>query len=75
MDQERFYRSGEKKIPVSGRLKHFLNVQHRTSNNELASLVHFIKNSSMPYLKFDVGRWMFDVHTTFRFNSSVLDID
>jgi hypothetical protein len=34
VDPERFNRFGEKKILVSGRLKHFLNVQHRTLNIE-----------------------------------------
>ena len=31
-------------------------------NNELAPLGHFIEIDSIPYSKFDVGRWMFDVH-------------
>jgi hypothetical protein len=55
VDPERFYRSGEKKIPVSGRLKHFferptLNIEHRMMNSlaqrrrlRRVSLGHFKK--------------------------------
>ena len=31
----------------------------------VGSLGHFMKIVSMPYSKFDVGRWMFDVHSLF----------
>jgi hypothetical protein len=77
VDPERFYRYGEKKILVGGRLKHFFerptsNIEHRMMNSlaqrrrlRRVSLGHFIKKFSMPYSKFDVGRWMFDVPILF----------
>jgi hypothetical protein len=77
VDLERFYRSVEKKMLVSGRLKHLFerptsNIEHRMMNSlaqrrrlRRVSLGHFIKKFSMPYSKFDVGRWMFDVPILF----------
>jgi len=50
------------------RVERFLNVQHRTSNDEIARAAQalsprvappFIKTGRIPYSKFDVGRSMF----------------
>jgi hypothetical protein len=75
VDSERFTRSGEnKKYSLAAEESIFLNVQHRTSNDELARAAQalaprvarpFYKKFSMPYSKFDVGRWMFDVPILF----------